>query len=53
MHLSEIAKKAGITKKLSMHIARHSFGNIAGDKIPIQMLLYKTLPQCPQIGSLL
>ncbi len=38
MHLSEIAKKAGIAKKLSMHIARHSFGNIAGDKIPIQML---------------
>lgn len=21
-----------------MHIARHSFGNISGDKIPIQML---------------
>ncbi len=21
-----------------MHIARHSFGNIAGDQIPIQML---------------
>lgn len=21
-----------------MHITRHSFGNIAGDKIPIQML---------------
>jgi integrase/recombinase XerD len=27
-----------ISKKLTMHIARHSFGNIAGDKIPIQML---------------
>ncbi|WP_233268046.1 hypothetical protein [Algibacter sp. L3A6] len=23
---------------MSMHIARHSFGNISGDKIPIQML---------------
>ncbi len=21
-----------------MHIARHSFGNIAGDRIPVQML---------------
>lgn len=37
-HLINIAKKAGIKKKLSMHIARHSFGNIAGDRIPIQML---------------
>ena len=36
--LTEIAKKAGITKKLTMHIARHTFGNISGDKIPIQML---------------
>lgn len=36
--LTEIAQKAGISKKLSMHIARHSFGNIAGDKIPVQML---------------
>ena len=32
------AKKLGITKNISMHIARHSFGNISGDKIPIQML---------------
>ena len=23
---------------MSMHFARHSFGNISGDKIPIQML---------------
>jgi len=23
---------------MSIHIARHSFGNISGDKIPIQML---------------
>ena len=36
--LTEVAIKAGITKKLTMHIARHSFGNIAGDKIPVQML---------------
>ena len=37
-YLKSIATKAKINKKLSMHIARHSFGNIAGDKIPIQML---------------
>lgn len=32
------AKQLGIKKNISMHIARHSFGNISGDKIPIQML---------------
>ena len=37
-HLKNVADKLGITKKMSMHIARHSFGNISGDKIPIQML---------------
>ncbi|MCC4212954.1 site-specific integrase [Leeuwenhoekiella parthenopeia] len=36
--LKTIAEKAGFTKKLTMHISRHSFGNIAGDKIPVQML---------------
>jgi len=36
--LEIVAEKLGIDKKLSMHIARHSFGNISGDKIPIQML---------------
>ena len=36
--LEIVATKAGIDKKMSMHIARHSFGNISGDKIPIQML---------------
>tara|TARA_R110002050_G_scaffold62487_1_gene137264 strand:+ start:2199 stop:3383 length:1185 start_codon:yes stop_codon:yes gene_type:complete len=36
--LEIVAEKVGIEKKLSMHIARHSFGNISGDKIPIQML---------------
>ena len=25
-------------KKITMHIARHSFGNIAGDNIPVQLL---------------
>ncbi len=37
-HLKKIAAKVGIKKNMSMHIARHSFGNISGDKIPIQML---------------
>lgn len=33
-----VAPEAGIDKKLTMHIARHTFGNISGDRIPIQML---------------
>ena len=34
----DVAPAAGITKKLTMHIARHSFASEAGDKISIQML---------------
>lgn len=37
-HLLKLANELGIKKKLSMHIARHTFGNLSGDKIPIQML---------------
>jgi integrase len=37
-YLKVIASKAEIEKKLSNHIARHTFGNIAGDKISPQML---------------
>ena len=37
-HLKNIASLVGIEKNLSMHMSRHSFGNISGDKIPIQML---------------
>lgn len=33
-----IVKNAGIDKKVTMHIARHCFGNIAGDKIHSLML---------------
>lgn len=33
-----VAPAAGIDKHVTMHIARHSFGNISGDKIPVQML---------------
>jgi integrase len=36
--LTEIAKRAGLTKSLTMHISRHTFGNISGERIPIQML---------------
>lgn len=37
-YLKEIAKLAKVEKQLSCHISRHSFGNIAGDKISPQML---------------
>lgn len=36
--LKKVAKLAGIDKNLSTHISRHTFGNLAGDKIPIPML---------------
>ncbi len=37
-HLKRIAAQCNIDKNLSNHIARHSFGNIAGDKIHPLML---------------
>jgi len=37
-YLVTVAEKAGISKKATMHIARHTFGNISKDKIPINML---------------
>ena len=37
-NLKSISKKAKINKKITMHIARHSFGNIAGDTIHPLML---------------
>ncbi|MDT0644762.1 tyrosine-type recombinase/integrase, partial [Zunongwangia sp. F363] len=37
-HLHNIASLIGLKKNLSMHMSRHTFGNISGDKIPIQML---------------
>lgn len=36
--LRQIGDRAGITKKITMHISRHSFGNISGDRIPLQVL---------------
>lgn len=37
-YLQRVAEKIELEKPLKMHIARHTFGNISGDKIPIQML---------------
>ncbi len=36
--LKKVSDDAKIGKKITMHISRHTFGNISGDKIPIQML---------------
>jgi len=51
-NLSKIAKLAQINKKITSHIARHSFGNIAGDKISPQMLqkLYRHTHLSTTIG---
>ena len=37
-NLGKMAKLAQIDKEITSHIARHTFGNIAGDKISPQML---------------
>lgn len=37
-HLKNIASEIGITTSFTMHIARHTFAGLAGDRIPIQML---------------
>lgn len=37
-YLGKISEQLGIEKKFTTHIARHSFGNISGDKISPQML---------------
>lgn len=36
--LKKIAEVAGIPKKLNNHLARHTFGNLSGDKIPVHTL---------------
>lgn len=37
-YLVEVARKVKVKKKVTMHIARHSFGNLSEDKIPMKML---------------
>lgn len=37
-YLVGVAKKAKVNKKVTMHIARHTFGHISEDKIPIKTL---------------
>tara|TARA_R110002051_G_scaffold159536_6_gene230998 strand:+ start:23631 stop:24857 length:1227 start_codon:yes stop_codon:yes gene_type:complete len=51
-NLTIIADLAGIDKKITNHIARHSFGNIAGDKVSPQMLqkLYRHTHLSTTIG---
>ncbi len=51
-NLSTIANLAEIDKKITNHIARHSFGNIAGDKVSPQMLqkLYRHTHLSTTIG---
>jgi site-specific recombinase XerD len=36
--LVKVAERAGLAKPLTMHIARHTFGGISGERIPVQML---------------
>jgi integrase/recombinase XerD len=50
--LAEIASLMELSKPLTPHIARHTFGNISGDKIPIQMLqkLYRHTSITTTIG---
>lgn len=37
-YLSHIARHLEIDKKVTMHISRHSFGNLSGDKISVEIL---------------
>ena len=50
--LQKLVAILGIDKKLTMHIARHTFGNLSGDKIPIQLLqkLYRHTSITTTIG---
>lgn len=50
--LQKLAGILGIDKNLTMHIARHTFGNLSGDRIPIQMLqkLYRHTSILTTIG---
>lgn len=37
-YLKRLGEMVDLKIKLTMHISRHTFGNLSGDKIPIQML---------------
>lgn len=37
-YLSRIAEITGMDKKITMHISRHTFGNLSGEEISLQML---------------
>lgn len=37
-NLKKILKGIGIEKNISMHVTRHTFAQLAGDKIPVQLL---------------
>lgn len=37
-YLKRIGNEQGITKKLTMHVSRHSFAQVSADKIPVQIL---------------
>ncbi len=51
-HLKAAAAKAGINKKTTMHISRHTFGDLSGDKIAPQILqkLYRHSSLLTTIG---
>ncbi len=50
--LQKLSVNLGINKKLTMHVARHTFGNLSGDKIPIHLLqkLYRHTSVTTTIG---
>jgi site-specific recombinase XerD len=52
INLRKVAQLAGIQKPMTMHIARHTFGNLSGDKISIQQLqkLYRHTSITTTIG---
>lgn len=50
--LQKIGKRLELDKDLTMHIARHTFASLAGDKVPVQMLqkLYRHSSVTTTIG---
>ena len=51
-HLKKVVELIGSKTKITTHIARHTFGNVSGDKISIQMLqkLYRHSSVTTTIG---